>query len=188
MCAPAPPSSRPADLCDGACCGLCVCQVVILAVQIWWSSGVEASLSTASLPAGPERLKAPLDGLTARLLTSVQRVLTDANTQVRHPPLFDRCLRPLTDALEARHDVRGPVTCVGAQEVRAAHHRVRPRARRRPRPRTQTGTCTQTTYLRTSGAPLSPHAEMHPRSREPACSAGMYALTGHQIGASMRCL
>jgi hypothetical protein len=87
------------------CSGGCLCQVVILAVQIWWSSGVEASLSSTSLPAGPQRLQAPLDGLTARLLTSVQRVLTDANTQVRHLPLFDRCLRPLTDALEWRHDV-----------------------------------------------------------------------------------
>lgn len=85
--------------------GLRLCQVVILAVQIWWSSGVEASLSSTSLPAGSQRLQAPLDGLTARLLTSVQRVLTDANTQVRHLPLFDRCLPPLTDAPESRHDV-----------------------------------------------------------------------------------
>ena len=55
-------------------------QVITLAVQIWWSSGVEAGLASGS---SASALEAPVAELNARLVTSVQRVLADVNPQVR---------------------------------------------------------------------------------------------------------
>jgi dynein heavy chain 1 len=55
-------------------------QVIILAVQIWWSSGVESALAAAAK--SPGALNGPISELNQRLLTSVQRVLADVSPQV----------------------------------------------------------------------------------------------------------
>jgi len=55
-------------------------QVIIIAVQVWWSSGVEAKL----IGKGPADLSTCTSDLNAKLLTSVQRVLSDVNPQVNY--------------------------------------------------------------------------------------------------------
>jgi dynein heavy chain 1, cytosolic len=59
-------------------------QVISLAVQIWWSAGIDSSLGAGPL-ASPRR--STLDGniadLSSKLLVSVQRVLSDVTPQVR---------------------------------------------------------------------------------------------------------